>query len=427
MTLTQTQGKRGAAWRLDTIERGRRVRRMFKSLTEAQGYLQAHDAGGQGHDKAARANAAQASAQPCAMSIATLFKKWLAHCDSLRKHSRQYQLVRGCYINSMHTFFTERGITEVDQITRGLFDEYIAWRTAAGASMSTVRKDYSIITAALSYGVTREHIARNPIAGYFRGVRVVEKSITVPMPDELRRVMAALPHEDTRRLFWFLCATGCRITEAIELQAADVAGDCIRFHRGCKGGYERHAPAPAFPFEIPSAGLVFTLHGNPWRRDTFMHTLWKACQRAGVARFSPHTLRHAHATYKLAGGEPVYNLMASCGWRSLSIVQRYVSISRRYQNAGEFIPRWVGVFLAVCGSVLGRKRGTREVKPVVCVGLRYLHTVEVTGSNPVAPTIENMPQCHQILVLRLFYSPVIVSFSIGHNDLFMHVLGTFRH
>jgi len=395
MTLTQCAGVRGCSWRLDDRAGGQRVRKMFRTLVEAQEFIS------QGNGKAVPAIEAQASQQAAALPVGTLFKKWLAHCDGLHKHSRRYQCVRGDYIRSVVNFFDAQGVTSVDQLTRSLFDQYAAARTAAGIHMSTVKKNYSILCAALNFGVSRELIARNPIAGFFRGVRIAEKIIEVPMPDALARVMAALPHSDARRLYWFLLASGCRISEAIALDVADVGADFIHFHRDCKGGYERHAPAPAFPFTLPASGLVFALHGHRWRRDVFGNLLWRACQRAGVARFSPHCLRHSHATYRLASGTPVYSIMAHCGWRSLAIVQRYVSVSCRYQNAGEFIPRWVGVFVAlwlqfyaangiIKSVLLGRRLGRfscwSSVKYLPNSGLRHPYKVDVAGSNPAMPT-----------------------------------------
>ncbi|MCX7004655.1 MAG: hypothetical protein NTV22_15465, partial [bacterium] len=66
---------------------GARIRRRFKSLTEAQQHID------QGGDKGVRQIAAQASAQPCGMPIKELFTTWLRHCDGLHKHSRRYQCV----------------------------------------------------------------------------------------------------------------------------------------------------------------------------------------------------------------------------------------------------------------------------------------------------------------------------------------------
>jgi len=71
---------------------------------------------------------------------------------------------------------------------------------------------------------------------------------------------------------------------------------------------------------VLDSGLVFTLRGRLWRRDTVRHTIWRACARAGVQRFGPHALRHANATYSLAQGENLYSIMARCGWRSFSVM-----------------------------------------------------------------------------------------------------------
>jgi len=383
MTLTKIAGARGIVWQFDDVVNGARIRRRFKSLTEAQAHI---DKGG---DTGVRQIAAQASQQAAALPITEAVARWRAHCDSLRRHSASYRERIEFAMKPLLAHFADR---PADTIDRAAFDEYVAVRTAAGVGLGTVKKEYCILAAALSWCAGRGIIARCGLAGYFRGVRVIEKTITVPQPDELQRVMAALPHEDARRLYWFLCATGCRITEAIELQADDIHADCIRFWRGCKGSYERHAPRPAFPFPLPVTGNVFTYAGHEWRRDVFMHMLWRACGLAGVTRFSPHTLRHAHATYKLAAGEPVYNLMSACGWRSLSIVQRYVSVSRRYQNCGEFMPRFLGLFLVIYGKGLGKVWHGSSVKYLPNKALRCPVTAEVASSSLVSRASHKRPE-----------------------------------
>ena len=377
MTLSKVAGKRGITWRLDTYENGRRVRRMFKSLVEAESYIQN---GRQGITIASSTNAAQAqSSARGGLSVAECIAQWQAHCKSLQKHSANYR---------ERVMFAERALVKhfgtrpADSIDKAAFDAYLAHRTAAGVSASTVKKEYCILVAALRWCASRGIVSACSLGGYWRGVRIVEKTISVPSPEELQRVHDALPHEDARRLFWFLCATGCRITEAIELMAEDIHSDCIHFHRGVKGGYERHAPRPEFPFALPSSGHVFKYEDHKWRRDVFMHMVWRACQRAGVPRFSPHTLRHAYATYLLASGEPLYNLMASCGWRSISMVQRYVSVARRYQNVGQFIPRFSVVLVIVLG-IKSRRKPARYCRKRGCAALsRQRLRVQVSSLAP---------------------------------------------
>jgi len=340
MTLTQ----HGSSWRLDNRAGGQRVRRMFKSLTEAQEFIS------QGNGKPSPAIEAQASQQPHALPIGEAVKRWRTHCNSLRRHSFNHKERIDYAVKQLRAHFGDR---PADTIGRADFDGYVAARTATGVSLGTVKKEYNVLAAALSWCVSRDIIARFALAGYFRGVRIIEKQITVPQPDDLARIMAALP-ADGRKLFWFLLSTGCRISEACAFDVSDIGADFIRFHRNCKGGYERTAPLPAFPYPLPIAGLAFSYAGREWRRNTFMHLLWRACGTAGVARISPHCTRHAHATFMLAKGEPVYNLMAACGWRSFSVMQRYVAISRRYQNCGAFPPQWVGLFLLVSWADYGQ-------------------------------------------------------------------------
>ncbi|MCX7004616.1 MAG: tyrosine-type recombinase/integrase [bacterium] len=342
MTIRQIRTSAGMRYQLSTTDCGVRRRCNFDNLPDAL-RQQAACIEREGDSIARRENAAPAASQTHGLTIAELFATWLRHCDGTGKHSKSYKETRRYLIAPMLQFCTEHGVVLVDQISKSVFDQYVLWRKEQGVSVSTVHHDFVVLHAAIEHAVSRDLLDVNRLRGYWKGTRIVTKTIEAPSPAELKAVMEALG-PDARKLFWFLCTTGCRVSEACELQAEDVGADCIRFWRGVKGGNERHAPRPAFPFDLPIAGHAFTLRGNPWKRENVLHTLWKACRLAGVKRFCVHALRHANATYSIANGEDVYSVMARCGWQSFSVMQRYVAVARRYQNCGEFVPRWIGGF-----------------------------------------------------------------------------------
>jgi integrase len=88
----------------------------------------------------------------------------------------------------------------------------------------------------------------------------------------------------------------------------------------------REVPLPRFLLEDlaqhvaekPSDDLVFTgLRGNPLRSQVFQRaTLDQACERAGIARLTPHELRHTAASLAIASGADIKVVQQMLGHKS---------------------------------------------------------------------------------------------------------------
>lgn len=177
----------------------------------------------------------------------------------------------------------------------------------------------------------------------------------------LRLMECAAPH--LRPLLHFLCCTGARLSEAIDLQWADVdlAGSKARF-RDTKNGADRLASLPSAAVvtlaNLPGrAGPVFLRDdGLPYEdrhRETGgqIRRAWgTACRRAGLVRWAegrhvvqgaegaytsvklapivtPHDLRHSWATWFYAVTKDPLLLKHEGGWQSLPMVERYAHLA----------------------------------------------------------------------------------------------------
>lgn len=78
--------------------------------------------------------------------------------------------------------------------------------------------------------------------------------------------------------------------------------------------------------EWQDGSLVFTTAtGTPLDRSGIEHALYRQCERLGVRKISPHSLRHLHASLLFAGGLPVPAVSARLGHANPSITLQVYS------------------------------------------------------------------------------------------------------
>ena len=143
-----------------------------------------------------------------------------------------------------------------------------------------------------------------------------------------------------RAILETLYATGCRASEVVNLQLADLYLDSAFLRCTGKGNKQRVVPLgrPAIAAlrayltaTPPSAsGTVFVSKSG---RALCRIRLWKLvkfyCSRAGLpAKISPHTLRHSFATHVLAGGADLRSVQEFLGHASITTTQHYTHIDR---------------------------------------------------------------------------------------------------
>jgi|GEM_PF-2059577 len=259
--------------------------------------------------------------------VADLTVKQLAvrYLDWLRLNERSVN-----YIKSINVVFNTCGpILELKarKLNKAVFDQWVATRRSNGLSQSSAATQYRIIHAVLEFALSRELITTNPLAKY-RLPAAKPRAPYNPTPDEFQRLFDAIScagqncNNDLQKLLYFALATGARIGEIIDLDTRQISGNIVTIVG--KGGWERKFEIPPLPFVINQSGHAFTYKGQKWNYYTVLSLMKKACAAAGLPTIKIHTLRHAHATYELANGTSIRDLMVRCGWRSLNIMQRYV-------------------------------------------------------------------------------------------------------
>ncbi|WP_157244820.1 site-specific tyrosine recombinase XerD [Nonomuraea typhae] len=212
--------------------------------------------------------------------------------------------------------------------------------SSAARAVSAVR---GLHRFALREGVTGHdpaHEVRPP-----RQLRRLPKAIGV---DEVERLLAASGPDGApltlrnRALLEVLYGTGARISEAVGLAVDDLDDEQVRL-RG-KGGRMRLVPLGRYAREALDAYLVrarpglmahgrgtpavfLNARGGRLTRQGAWEVLQAAAERAGLARISPHVLRHSFATHLIDGGADVRVVQELLGHASVTTTQVYTLVT----------------------------------------------------------------------------------------------------
>ncbi len=181
------------------------------------------------------------------------------------------------------------------------------------------------------------------------------KVVTPLSDDQLRALIAACAGSDMRdrrdeAIVRFMAETGARAGEVVDLNVSDVdlrAGTAV-VRRG-KGGKGRTVPfGPQTTRALDrylrarrahrlAAGDALWLgdRGKAFTYYALHKSLAMRAERAGIADFHPHRLRHTAAHRWLAAGGSEGGLMAVAGWTRLDMLLRYTRAQAAERAAAE--------------------------------------------------------------------------------------------
>ena len=232
---------------------------------------------------------------------------------------------------------------------RPLLDTYKAWRTTERngkrISLATVKRELTILRAAIRKAVEWQWITFDPMAGYKlpkadnRRERFIEDS-------EFGRLINA-SHPTIVPLLIVARHTGMRQGELLNLQWSDL--DLIRgwlFVRHSKSGEGRNVPLTSEVIELLSStplseriGFVFKRQGKPLMKGGFLqYQFGKAVRQAGLAnltgpaKFVFHSIRHTFASHAAMRGVDLKTLASILGHKSTRMTERYSHLSDNHRK-----------------------------------------------------------------------------------------------
>lgn len=228
-------------------------------------------------------------------------------------------------------FHPHLGGKDLVDINRALLDQVRAVR-AKGMAPATANRYMALVRTILRRACNEwEWLDRVPKVGMQRDSGGRLRSLT---REEYARLLEELP-EHLADMTRFSVATGLRQANVTRLQWRQISLE--RRHLWVGADQHKNGCAHAVPLNESAMAVllkrkgqhqtnVFTYEGKPiaqvntkaWRR---------ALERAEIADFRWHDLRHTFATWHREAGTPTHELQRLGGWKTQSMVERYAHVA----------------------------------------------------------------------------------------------------
>jgi integrase/recombinase XerD len=223
-----------------------------------------------------------------------------------------------------------------DRITEKQARGFLSELSGRGLSASTVNQAISAVRFFFNEVLRRKWDVE---IHYQRAPQRVPVTLT---PDEVSRLLAAVPNLRERTAMEIAYASGLRLGEVLNLKLTDIDSGrmILRVDQG-KGKKDRNVMlSPALLETLraywrvsrPRVWLFPSPGGKgPLNATIFQRAVAQAKQQARIGKpVSFHSLRHSFATHLLESGVNVRTIQALLGHRSLGTTQRYTHVAGDY-------------------------------------------------------------------------------------------------
>ena len=294
--------KRGASWQVDGIHCGRRIRKQFKSATEAEAFVKG---GPETQTDQGDRTIGVLYAHVCAA-------RWLSH-KSAAMTNLGNQLV--------NWFGSDYPVSKIDNRK---IHEMVSTLVKAGKANGTVNRWRAGLGVMLGHAVELGWIDKKPEVKALKERKGRDRFLTKDEEDELFGLIRV---KDPRLecLMIVLIDTGLRLSEAIGLRWRDISQKQITV-TDTKNGEARTVPLTARAWSalnsLPREDRPFAFTDRHRSSETFRRCRERSSM-AGDKDVVVHTLRHTCASRMVQRGAPVAVVSQWLGHKSLAMTMRY--------------------------------------------------------------------------------------------------------
>ena len=265
---------------------------------------------------------------------------------------------RAAYVSNLNKhFFPFFGRKQMHQITSSLVQDWVTLAASEGLSARSIGKYHTMLHSIFKRAVRDKLIVTNPCE-HTELPKIIARQTRTITPDEFDVLIRAVPDEH-RLMVETAIETGMRWGELIALKprhvdflrrTVTVEDTIIEVSKKHSPTGERYVAKPypkdneprtlavrqdwldaaAEHIKIRNIGrddLLFTTSaGTPISRNTFRTRVWQPTVTASGVSFNVrmHDLRHAHASWLLAGGSDLKSVMDRLGHAQIQTTQKYL-------------------------------------------------------------------------------------------------------
>jgi integrase len=178
-------------------------------------------------------------------------------------------------------------------------------------SPTTISDRITLIKGVMNWAVSMGYIESNPIAEMPKPSRVVRQDFLPP--DTWHKVLDLATDQQFRDFLTVMLATGARVQEMFEFEAAHLDG--ARFvlpiskSKGRKRSRVVYLPPDALEIverlveRHPEGKLFRNRKGTPWNRDSIRCRFLRLKRELNMPNLTATTLRHSYAHHRLTSGQ----------------------------------------------------------------------------------------------------------------------------
>jgi integrase/recombinase XerD len=280
--------------------------------------------------------------------------------DLVREFLSYMQVEKGLSRNSLESYgrdlarlkaWAEARGRRAEDLERADLRAWIADLSREGLAPASVSRAVSAARGLFRFLMLDGHIKKHPA----EDLNTPQKGAHLPRflsEAEMERLLAA-PDTSTdegvrdRAMLELLYAAGLRVSELVGLKRADLnldAGLVVCHGKGSKERrvpigksathwLQRYVPVRARSDRAHSQHLFINSLGAGLSRNTVWAMIKRYAAHAGLARVSPHTLRHSFATHLLQRGADSRSVQALLGHSDISTTQIYTHITDRHMRS----------------------------------------------------------------------------------------------
>ncbi len=290
--------------------------------------------------------------------LAETIRDYVEHLEVERGRSAKTAANYDLYLERLVEY---AGDIEVQAITSELIRKYRLWLNRYindnGESLSIITQNYHLIALRgfLAYLAKRDIPSLSPEK--IELPKVARKQVTFLSSDEILRLIAAVPADDTpvhqrdRAIIELLFSSGLRVSELVSLNRDSINTKRREFMVRGKGQKDRPifiSPVAAEQIEtylttrsdsLPALFLNYSRNnstdssGNYRRLSTrsIQRLISKYARLAGIIKHvTPHTMRHSYATDLLMNGADIRSVQAMLGHADISTTQIYTHVTDQH-------------------------------------------------------------------------------------------------
>ena len=275
---------------------------------------------------------------------------FILYLHNMKKTSENTEMSYRRDLFKVQVFMENRGISNVDDITKADLDAYVKSMEDAKFAAATISRNIASLKAFYHY-LVKEGVVTDNIAEELKAPKIEKKIPEILTMDEVIRLLNQ-PKGDSpkeirdKAMLELLYATGIRVSELISLKVSDVnlkmgyilcrdlnKERIIPFGREAKNALIKYLDKTREEMlgSNDSDVLFSNCSGQAMSRQGFWKLIKYYAKKADIkSEITPHTLRHSFAAHLVGNGADLRSVQEMLGHSDISTTQIYANMNHNH-------------------------------------------------------------------------------------------------